>query len=174
VRSPGRWSQALWAGVAVQGGAQGILSRAETRATCKSVHTQVKLVNSIEHSTRRQHETRCCAMGERYGDGSKRRAIENRIQSQFDGGDVNHTLDRIWQGFDVDFALVQDLLHVLIDHVRRHARWQRAGARGPRASNSNDQPCWCARGGGTAGLWPPGPIHHVFPRVFLINNQNAS
>jgi hypothetical protein len=25
-------------------------------------------------------------------------------------------------------------LHVLIDHVRRHARWQRAGARGPRAS----------------------------------------
>ena len=114
----------------------------------------LRLVNSIEYSTRRQHETRCCAMGEMNGDSSKRRAIENRIQSQFDGGDVNHTLDRIWQGFDVDFALVQDLLNVLIDHVRRHARWQRAGARGPRASISNDQPCWCARGGGTAGLAP--------------------
>jgi hypothetical protein len=45
-------------------------------------------------------------------------------------------------------------LNVLIDHVRRHARWQRAGARGPRASISNDQPCWCARGGGTVGLAP--------------------
>lgn len=94
---------------------------------------QVKL-KSIEYSTRLQHETQSCAMGKRYGDGSKRRAIENRVQSQFDGGNVNDTLDRIWQGFDVDLAVVHDLLHVLIDHVRRHARWQRAGARGPRAS----------------------------------------